>query len=199
VRSPPASRFRPATGSSTAASSRRALEAPDTSPSVGADPRRDVRPLVRGLPEPSLPVDRPGQSALALIGGRRSVPRNGVLSVASMVGFITLFGIATRNGFCSSRTISISPRRDTDPRGGRASRLGRTVGARLMTALTAGLALIPLLIHAVSRQRNPEPDGPGHSGGLISSTFLNMIVVPVLFARWGGVRPDSGGCRPTAE
>ncbi len=130
---------------------------------------------------------------LALIGGVAALSfGNGVLSVASMVGFITLFGIATRNGVLlvthyqnllreEGLTLQEAVRR------GSVERLAPV----LMTALTAGLALIPLLIHGGEPGNEIQsPMAQVILGGLISSTFLNMIVVPVLFARWGGVRPD---------
>ena len=57
----------------------------------------------------------------------------------------------------------------------------------LMTALTAGLALVPLII-AGSRPGNEiqSPMAQVILGGLLSSTFLNLVVVPVLFTRFGG-------------
>jgi Cu/Ag efflux pump CusA len=130
---------------------------------------------------------------LALIGGSVAlVLGNGVLSVASMVGFITLFGIATRNGVLlvthyqnllrdEGLTLQEAVRR------GSVERLAPV----LMTALTAGLALIPLLIHGGEPGNEIQsPMAQVILGGLISSTVLNMIVVPALFARWGGVRAD---------
>ena len=130
---------------------------------------------------------------LALIGGVVALfLGNGVLSVASMVGFITLFGIATRNGVLLVSHYQ-NLLRDEGLSLQEAVRRGsiERLAPVLMTALTAGLALIPLVI------RGGEPGNEIQSpmaqvilGGLISSTFLNMIVVPVLFARWGGVRPD---------
>ena len=56
----------------------------------------------------------------------------------------------------------------------------------LTTALTAGLALIPLVL-ASGKPGNeiPRPMAEVILGGLLSSTFLNLVVVPVLFARWG--------------
>ena len=56
----------------------------------------------------------------------------------------------------------------------------------LMTALAAGLALIPLVI-AGGKPGNEiqSPMGQVILGGLVTSTFLNMVLVPVLFARWG--------------
>jgi CzcA family heavy metal efflux pump len=126
---------------------------------------------------------------LALIGGVIAlVLGNGVLSVASIVGFITLFGIATRNGvllvshyqtLLHDEGLSLHEA----VRRGSVERLAPV----LMTALTAGLALIPLLIHGGKPGNEIQsPMAQVILGGLISSTFLNMIVVPVLFARWGG-------------
>ena len=127
---------------------------------------------------------------LALIGGVAALfLGNGVLSVASMVGFITLFGIATRNGVLlvthyqnllrdEGLTLQDAVRRGSIER----------LAPVLMTALTAGLALIPLLIHGGEPGNEIQsPMAQVILGGLLSSTFLNMVVVPVLFARWGGV------------
>lgn len=61
----------------------------------------------------------------------------------------------------------------------------------LMTALTAGLALVPLVL-AGGHPGNEilSPMGEVILGGLLSSTALNLVVVPALFARWG-VRPHN--------
>jgi copper/silver efflux system protein len=123
---------------------------------------------------------------LALIGGIVAVfLTSGVVSVASLVGFITLFGIATRNGI-----LMVSHYNTLLAEGkslGEAIRLGslQRMSPVLMTALTAGLALIPLAIGG---------DKPGNEiqspmaivilGGLLSSTALNMIVIPALFLRF---------------
>ena len=63
-----------------------------------------------------------------------------------------------------------------------------------MTALTAGLALIPLVL-AGDKPGNDiqSPMAEVILGGLLSSTFLNLVVVPVLFCRWGGPRAPAGG------
>ena len=122
---------------------------------------------------------------LALIGGVVGVfLAGGVLNVATMIGFITLFGIATRNGIMLSRTSTICMEvegvtdfREAVERGAR-----ERLVPILMTAMAAGLALIPLAL------------GGGQSGseiqtpmaivilfGLITSTLLNMFVVPALY------------------
>ena len=131
---------------------------------------------------------------LALIGGLMAVAAGGGgLSVASIVGFITLFGIATRNG-----VLLVShyehlmrdegmPLREAVVRGS-----NERLAPVLMTALTAGLALIPLVL-AGDKPGNEiqSPMAEVILGGLLSSTFLNLVVVPVLFARWGA-DPQAG-------
>jgi CzcA family heavy metal efflux pump len=126
---------------------------------------------------------------LALIGGLFAMALGGgVLSVASMVGFIALFGIATRNGvllvshyqnLMRGEGLSLQ---DAVLRGSR-----ERLAPILLTALTAGLALVPLLL-AGNRPGNEiqSPMAEVILGGLLSSTFLNLVVVPVLFRRWGG-------------
>jgi CzcA family heavy metal efflux pump len=134
---------------------------------------------------------------LALIGGLAAVALSGKgLSVASLVGFITLFGIAVRNGvllvshyehLMRAESASLT---DAIVRGSR-----ERLAPILMTALTAGLALIPLVLaghHPGNEIQSPMAEVI--LGGLLSSTFLNLVVVPVLFARWGRERvavPDA--------
>ena len=109
------------------------------------------------------------------------------LSVASMIGFITLTGIAARNGILKiSHYINLAlhegvpfgpPCRSRQPG---AADAGADDGAR------AGLALVPLLIDA---------DAPGKEilhpvavtifGGLISATLLDTVLTPILFLRFG--------------
>ena len=60
-----------------------------------------------------------------------------------------------------------------------------------MTALTAGLALVPLVLagdHPGNEIQSPMAEVI--LGGLLTSTFLNLVVVPVLFARWGADLPS---------
>jgi CzcA family heavy metal efflux pump len=122
---------------------------------------------------------------LALIGGVISVTlTSGVLSIASLVGFITLFGIATRNGI-----MMISHYEHLRAREG--ATLGEAVfrgsmerlSPVLMTALCAGLALIPLVIAGGETGNELQaPMGIVILGGLLSSTALNMLVVPALYS-----------------
>ena len=134
---------------------------------------------------------------LALIGGVAAVfAGGGVLSVASLVGFITLLGIATRNGILLvSRYESLIQQGSSLPQAIRRGSVER-LSPILMTALTAGLALIPLAL-AGDRPGNEiqSPLAIVVLGGLLTSTFLNMIVLPSLCIRFyaAGDRPEAAG------
>jgi CzcA family heavy metal efflux pump len=120
--------------------------------------------------------------ALFGIGGERYVEP--VISIASMVGFVTLFGIAVRNGillvnhYAHLEQLEGCSREESVVRGS----MERLVPI-LMTALTAALGLIPLALSAGK---------PGSEllaalaivvlGGLVSSTILNLFVVPAGYA-----------------
>lgn len=123
---------------------------------------------------------------LALIGGVIAVfASDPVLTVGSLVGFITLFGIATRNGIMlvshyEHLRAAEGASLDEAVRRGSLERLSPI----LMTALCAGLALVPLVLAA--EQPGNELQAPMAVvilGGLGSSTALNLLVVPVLY-RW---------------
>jgi CzcA family heavy metal efflux pump len=120
---------------------------------------------------------------LALIGGVVAIwLTSGVVSIPSIIGFITLFGIATRNG------ILLVSRYNHLREEGRALKETIIEGSAdrlnpiLMTALASALALIPLALAA---------DKPGNEiqspmavvilGGLLTSTLLNLIVIPVVY------------------
>ena len=130
-----------------------------------------------------------GNIPLALIGSVAALWITGQpLSVASMIGFITLTGIAARNGILKiSHYINLAIHEGMP--------FGRELVVRgslerltpvLMTALAAGVALLPLLI---------DPSAPGKEilhpvavtifGGLISATLLDTFLTPVLFLRFG--------------
>jgi Cu/Ag efflux pump CusA len=125
---------------------------------------------------------------LALAGGVVGVfLGGGVLSIASIIGFITLFGIATRNGILlATRT------RDLELKGfTRLDAVAESARERLppilMTAVTAGLGLLPLAL-ALGKPGSEiqAPMALVILTGLATSTALNMIVVPALLATWGG-------------
>jgi Cu/Ag efflux pump CusA len=131
---------------------------------------------------------------LALIGGVVGVfLAGGTLSVASMIGFITLFGIATRNGIMLVSHIKhlMEVEGVTDFREAVLRGAEERLIPILMTAMAAGLALIPLAL------------GGGKAGseiqtpmaivilcGLTTSTLLNMVVVPTLYLRYAAPPAD---------
>jgi len=126
---------------------------------------------------------------LALIGGVLGVWVSGsVLSVASVIGFITVFGIATRNGIMLVSHIrhlqedeGVTNLREAVRRGA----LER-LAPILMTALAAGLALIPLALGG-SKPGNEiqTPMAIVILFGLLTSMLLNMLIVPALYLRFG--------------
>jgi Cu/Ag efflux pump CusA len=131
---------------------------------------------------------------LALIGGVVGVLlAGGVLSVASMIGFITLFGIATRNGIMLVSHIrhlmdeeGVTSFREAVERGA-----GERLVPILMTALAAALALVPLaLAGGESGSEIQTPMAIVILCGLTTSTLLNMFVVPALYLKYG--RPGRG-------
>jgi CzcA family heavy metal efflux pump len=125
---------------------------------------------------------------LALIGGVFGIfLSGGVLSVASLIGLITLFGIAARNGIMMVSHIRhlIDVEGETFERAVRRGALER-LSPILMTALCAGLALLPLVLHAGEPGSEIlTPMAIVILAGLFSSTALNMIVVPALYLRFG--------------
>ncbi len=120
---------------------------------------------------------------LALIGGVFAIWfTSGVISIPSIIGFITLFGIATRNGILlisrfQNLTDQVDSLQDRIIKGS-ADRLNPI----LMTALTAALALIPLAL-AGEKPGNEiqSPMAIVILGGLLSSTLLNSYVVPIIY------------------
>jgi copper/silver efflux system protein len=127
---------------------------------------------------------------LALVGGAAAVwVTGGELDIASLVGFVTLFGIAARNGimllthYRHLLTIEGLPVREAVIRGS----LDRLLPI-LMTALTAALALVPIVL--ATGQPGNEIQAPMAVvilGGLLSSTLLNLLVIPPLFTRFAAV------------
>jgi Cu/Ag efflux pump CusA len=121
---------------------------------------------------------------LALIGGVFTIYfTSGVMSIPAIIGFITLFGIATRNGI-----LLISNYEKLHNQGisvyltvtkGSSDRLN----AILMTALTAALALIPLAIQGdLPGNEIQSPMAKVILGGLLTSTLLNIYIVPIVYS-----------------
>jgi CzcA family heavy metal efflux pump len=132
---------------------------------------------------------------LALVGGVAGVyAGGGVLSVASIIGFITLFGIATRNGIMLISHIRHLMEREgvTGVHGAVVRGASERLIPILMTALAAGLALIPIALG--QGQPGSEIQAPMAFVilfGLLSSTFLNMAVVPAAWLLVHGNGPSA--------
>jgi Cu/Ag efflux pump CusA len=136
---------------------------------------------------------------LAWMGGVLGLwASGGVLSVATLIGFITLFGIATRNGIML--VTHIHHLHDEGHHGAEAIRQAalERLSPILMTALTAGLALVPIIL----RRHAPGSEIQAPMAfvilfGLLSSSALNMLVVPSLYLRFGSKvghrQPAEGG------
>lgn len=121
---------------------------------------------------------------LALIGGVFAIwVTSGILSIPAIIGFITLFGIATRNGILlisnyqrlQAQGVSLY---ETITRGS-----SDRLSAILMTALTAALALIPLAMRGnLSGNEIQSPMAKVILGGLLTSTILNIYIVPIVYS-----------------
>jgi len=125
----------------------------------------------------------------ALVGGILATAcAGGVVSLGSLVGFLTVLGIAARNGIMMVNHFQHLERHEGETFG--LQLVLRGAGERLrpimMTALTAGLAILPLVIYG---------DLPGHEieypmavvilGGLVTSTLLSLFILPALYLRFG--------------
>ena len=123
---------------------------------------------------------------LALIGGIFAlVVTTGEVSIPAIIGFISLFGIATRNGmllvteYKRLRTEEGATVREAIVNGS-LSRLNPI----LMTALTSALALVPLALGGeLPGNEIQSPMAKVILGGLISSTLLNAFIIPVIYEK----------------
>ena len=121
---------------------------------------------------------------LAMIGGIVALFLAGAnLSVAAVIGFITLFGIATRNGIIlvshyNQLRQAGSPLDEVVMQG----TLDRLVPV-LMTAATAALGLVPLMFGSPVGKELELPLAQVVLGGLFTATLLNMVVVPTVYNR----------------
>ena len=128
----------------------------------------------------------------ALIGGVFSaVVSGGVLSLGSLIGFVTVLGVAARNSI-----MLISHYKHLQTEEGQSFGIDLIIrGAKerlapiLMTALTTALALLPIVIGGNRPGQEIEhPMALVILGGLVSSTLLNLLVMPVLYWKYGKVR-----------
>ncbi|HRH98990.1 MAG TPA: efflux RND transporter permease subunit, partial [Prosthecobacter sp.] len=131
----------------------------------------------------------------ALIGGVMAAwLGGGVLSLGSLVGFVTVLGIAARNGILLVSHYRHLQTEEAQPFGldlilrGSEERLIPI----LMTAATAALALLPLVLKGdVPGNEIERPMALLILGGLATSTVLNLFLLPALYARFGKVKNGS--------
>ena len=131
---------------------------------------------------------------MALVGGVLAVKLgDGILSLGSLIGFLTVFGIAARNGILMISHFQHLERHEGMAFGPELVMRGakERLAPILMTACATGLALVPLAI-AGSK--------PGHEiehpmalvilGGLVTATLINLFVLPALYLRFGKSRKE---------
>jgi len=120
---------------------------------------------------------------LALIGGVFAIwLTSGVLSIPAIIGFISLFGIATRNGILLISNYIRFRKMGFDVQEVVVKGSSDRLNAILMTALTAALALIPLAFKGhLSGNEIQSPMAKVILGGLLTSTFLNIYIIPIVY------------------
>jgi Cu/Ag efflux pump CusA len=125
----------------------------------------------------------------ALVGGvLAAFGAGGVISLGSLVGFFTVFGIAARNGILLINHYQHLEQEEGEPFGPELVLRGarERLAPILMTALATGLALVPLVISgAIPGAEIEYPMAIVILGGLVTSTLLNLFVVPSLYLRFG--------------
>jgi Cu/Ag efflux pump CusA len=135
----------------------------------------------------TLPMALVGGALAAYFGG-------GIISLGSLVGFFTVFGISARNGILLINHCQHLEEREGEPFGPALVLRGarERLSPILMTSLATGLAVVPLVVLG---------NRPGHEieyplavvilGGLVTSTLLNLFVVPSLYLRFGRRRTSA--------
>lgn len=123
---------------------------------------------------------------LALVGGIVAILLSGgVMSIASLIGFITLFGVSVRNGLLlvdnyNQKAAQGMALKEVIVKGS----LDR-VNAILMTTLTSALGMLPLAIASGAGNEILQPLAIVVLGGLFTSTALTLLVIPALYTQFG--------------
>lgn len=129
---------------------------------------------------------------LALVGGIVALWIGGEnLSVPATVGFIALFGIALGNGLVLISYTNDLVRGGMDVTEASIEAACRRLRAVLMTAITTGLGLLPLLLASGTGSELQRPLALVVTGGLISSTLLTLLVIPALYKWFQGHHGES--------
>jgi CzcA family heavy metal efflux pump len=135
---------------------------------------------------------------MALVGGVLAVwLGDGILSLGSLVGFLTVFGIAARNGILMISHFQHLERFEGEALGPALVLRGATerLAPILMTTLATGLALVPLAVAgSIPGHEIEHPMAIVILGGLVTSTLLNLLVLPSLYLRFA--KPASGPGEP---
>ncbi|BAY59356.1 heavy metal efflux pump, CzcA family protein (plasmid) [Leptolyngbya boryana NIES-2135] len=125
---------------------------------------------------------------IGLVGGVIAVALSGgILSIASLVGFVTLFGVATRNGLLlvdnyNAKFAEGMPLKEVIIKGSQ-----ERLNAILMTAFTSALGLFPLIAEGGPGKEILQPLSIVVLGGLFTSTALTLLMLPALYAKFGKV------------
>jgi CzcA family heavy metal efflux pump len=125
---------------------------------------------------------------IALVGGvLATLASGGIISLGSLVGFFTVFGIAARNGILMINHFQHLEHVEGVPFGPELVLRGarERLSPILMTSLATGLALVPLVVAGqIPGHEIEHPLAVVILGGLVTSTFLNLLVVPSLYLRF---------------
>jgi Cu/Ag efflux pump CusA len=136
---------------------------------------------------------------MALVGGILAVwLGDGILSLGSLIGFLTVFGIAARNGILMISHFQHLEREEGETFGPALVLRGANerLAPILMTALATGLALVPLAVAgSIPGHEIEHPMAIVILGGLITSTLLNLFVLPSLYLRFGKSRRASAAAQ----
>ena len=124
----------------------------------------------------------------ALVGGVAVAAASGVVSLGTLVGLVTVLGIAARNGIMMVSHFRHLELEEGLPFGADLVVRGalERLSPILMTALATGLALVPVVVSGDAAGHEIEhPMASVILGGLVSSTLLTLVVTPVLYLRFG--------------
>jgi Cu/Ag efflux pump CusA len=143
----------------------------------------------------TLPMALVGGVLAALLGG-------GVLTIGSLFGFFTILGIAVRNGLLMVRHLQHLAQYEDEAIG--SEMVLRGAGERLtpilMTALATTVVFLPLLFGGnIAGNELVSPMAAVVLGGLLTSTLLNLFIVPALYLRWPSALPVADSTQPSAQ
>jgi Cu/Ag efflux pump CusA len=137
---------------------------------------------------------------VALVGGVIAASMTGaVLSLGSLVGFLTVMGIAARNGILLISHCQHLQKFEGEEFGQQMvlRGAGERLAPILMTTLATGLALVPLAVLGnIPGHEIEHPMAVVILGGLVTSTLMNLFIVPALYLRFG--KPEAPVTPPAA-